>query len=380
MLANVAIAGLKKSDYGVPFITDTEQLFFNGTETQVHCDRVWATKVRQPIDIERYITDEQLKGNFLPDMLSRPKSSTLQPEGFHGNVAINQYGIDHEMIMAVDNDHLLTIPKLDSFVTNNPAPQLNKTPDITTSIKNALRNPTKISQSTSVLPRAKQPKKTLACPPLREGRKMVMVPLEQYKDVVPKTKLDARHLKEKLDFAIENMDFSILKREGRTTISKKVLRDRIQRTVETLAFQSQDPKFKLDVEAHLRENLDILTGVVAYAQKDPQFKMVLDKVMKEHKAICKMGLEGYGYKKGKATGGSINKNLRDKTSVSVAALISPQCGLKGDLDPGMSSKCFLDDRFVTRDQLEPLTAYAIEPQPMEMPMPSNNRCNNTISF
>jgi len=174
------------------------------------------------------------------------------------------------------------------------------------------------------------------------------------------------------------MDFSILRKDGTHSISRKALRDRIQRTVETIAFENGKTDYKLDLEKFLRDNVDILTGVVAYAEKDPSFKMNLDKVMKEHTEVFATAATG-DYKRGKFSGKSMDKNLKDKNFVTVAAAIGTQEGLR-DFTPGVASTCFADDRFVTRDKLEPLTAYAVPPQPVEPPVPSNNRCRKMISF
>lgn len=350
MFSNLSIPGLKKADYGVPFITDIEQLYFRGKETQVACNRQFKSTKIEPINIEHFLTDARLRGEYLPEdnLLSQPKPSTLQPEGFHGNVAINQYGFDHSLQMQVDNDHLLTIAKADSFLKNDTVIDLKKTPDITRDLKNSLRNPVKIMRDVRA-PSNATLKKTLPSTMLRNKSKMVFTPIENFKEVAPKITLNKNHLKEKLDFAVQNMDMSIMKKSGRRSMSKKSIRDRILRTVETIIFQSQDPKFSLDLEKHLRENLDIMTGVIAYAQKDPDFQKIMDRVTRDH------------------------------TYLNVQAPIAPKYGNKGELDPGVASHCFLDDKFVTKDKIAPLVAHAVEPKPFEASIPFSN-CNRNIGF
>lgn len=351
MLANLSIPGLKKADYGVPFITDTEQLYFRGKETQVSCNRQFKSTRIEPINIEHFLTDAKLRGEYTPEdnLLTQPKQSTLKPEGFQGNVAINQYGFDHSLQLQVDNDHFLPIPKLDSFVQQTTVIDLKKTPDITKDVTNSLRNAVHILRDTKPTGNSRQAKGVIPKAAFRDKNKMVLTPIEQYKESAPKITLNKKHLKEKLDFAIQNMDMSILKKEGRRSISKKTLRERIQRTIETIITQSQDPKLSLDLERHLKENLDILTGVIAYAQKDPEFKMIMDRVTKDHTSIC------------------------------YQMPIGPKCGNKGELDRGIESRCFMDDKFVTPDKVAPLVAIGVEPKPVEMIIPANN-CNRNINF
>jgi hypothetical protein len=343
---NVSVPGLRRDRYREPIFDTTDQLYFRGNETRAHCKREERTVLRQPIDIQELLTNAQLNGDYGAEdfLLTMPKQSTLKPEGFQGNVAENQYGPNYDRIMLVDNDHLLSIPKIDSFATNKTSIDLKKTPNITTDITNSLKNPVQLTVDGRIIAE-KSVSKTVSQNQFREGKKMV----------------------------IQNIDFSLMEKQMTKPMSKRATRDRIARIVKTLSTASKDPTMTKDISRLLRENTDILNSVVAYAKKDPQFQVVLDNLMREHTDIFKLGLTGYGYKKGKVSGKSIDKNLKEKTTVDVTA---PMCSLssKGSMEKGMSSTCFLDDRFVSPDQLEPLTSYAIPPQPVEMMIPLGNKC------
>ena len=343
---NVSVPGLRRDRYREPILESTDQLYFRGNETRAHCKREERTVLRQPIDIQELLTNAQLNGDYGPDdlLLSMPKQSTLKPEGFQGNVAENQYGPNYERIMLVDNDHLLSMPKIDSYATNKTSIDLKKTPNITTDITNSLKNPVQLTVDGRIIAE-KSASKNLSQKQFKEGQKMV----------------------------IQNIDFSVMEKGLTKTIPKRSTRQRLERIVKTLSTASKDPAMRKDISRLLRENTDILNSVVAYAKKDPQFQVVLDNLMREHTDIFKLGLTGYGYKKGKVSGKSIDKNLKDKNTVTVAA---PICSIssKGAMERGMSSTCFLDDRFVSPDQLEPLTSLPIPPQPVELSIPVGNRC------
>ena len=377
-LSNISIPALKKADWGQPIFTDTEQLYFRGKETQVACNRTFSSTRIEPINIEEFLTDARLSGDYLPEdnLYSQPKPSRLQCEPYKGNVAIDQYGFDHELMMQVDNDHLLPIAKLDSFVQTQTPPQLNISPDYCCNIKNILKTPNKVTTGTRIN-NAKQLQKKFAKSQLKHAVKQSFDIVPPYKVEAPTVQLDRKHLKEHLDFAIANMDFTFIRREGRKSISRKALRERIERTAETIAFQAKNPDYNLDMEKFLRDNIDIMTGVIAYSQKDPEFKKALDKVMRDHTDLFSTVAVGE-YRPGKATGRSLQGHLKDKEHA--IAVGKPIFGQHKEIDPGLSSTCFTDDRFVTLDKLEPLTAYAVEPQPVEMPIPSNNRCRKMTSF
>jgi hypothetical protein len=344
---NVSVPGLKRDRYREPIFDSTSQLYFRGNETRAHCKRVEATVLRQPIDIQDLLTNSQLSGDYGPDdfLRSIPKQSTLKPEGFQGNVAENQYGPNYDRIMQVDNDHLLSIPRIDSFATNKTSIDLKKTPSITTDITNSLRTPVKLTIDGKIIVGDKVLTKTVPKSSFRDGQKM----------------------------NIQNIDFSIMEKDLKTSMSKRAVRQRVERIVKTLSVGVKDPAMSKDISKLLRENNDILHSVVAYAKKDPKFQVVLDNLMKEHVDIFKLGLTGYGYKQGKVTGKSVDKNIREKEAVSVCAPIG-SISSKAGMEKGMSSTCFLDDRFVSPDQLEPLTSYVIPPKPVELSIPFGNRC------
>jgi hypothetical protein len=344
---NVSVAGLKREKYREPIFESTEQFYFRGNETRAHCKREERTVLRQPIDIQELLRNEQFFENYGPDdfLLSIPKQSTLKPEAFQGNVAENEYGLNYDRIMQVDNDHLLSTPKIDSFAVNETAPDLKKTPNITNDITNSLRCPVKLTVDGKIMAGNRVITKSLPQSSFKEGRKM----------------------------AIQNIDFSILEKDLKKTMNKRSVRNRVERIVKTLEAKSKDPTMTLDIEKLLRDNTDILNSVIAHGKKDPQFQVVLDNLMKEHTDIFKLGFTGYGFKQGKVTGKSVDKNLKDKVDVPVCAPMGT-LDSKAGMERGMSSTCFLDDRFVTPDRLEPLTSYAVPPRPVEMAIPIGNRC------
>lgn len=343
---NVSIAGLKRDRYREPIFDSTDQLYFRGNETKAHCNTFRKVISRQPLDIQDLLTSAQLSGDYQNDdfLLSTPKPSVLQPESFKGNVAVNQYGIDHEAVMLVDNDHFLTMPRIDSFAQNDTVIDLKKTPKITTDIKNALRNTTKVMVDTKAIPTGKTATKNM-----------------------PGAFRAKNHL------VVQQVDMSIMERQAEKKISKKAFRERIARVIETISVKSKDPNMHKDIERLLRDNVDILNSVVAYAEKDPQFQLALDRLTREHQDILRNGMNGYGYKTGKVSGKSINKNLKEARSVPVSAPMG-NISSKGGLDPGLSSTCFLDDRFISPDQLEPLGTVAAPPQPAAMVLPFGNKC------
>jgi len=344
---NVSVPGLRRDRYREPIFDSTDQLYFRGNETRAHCKREERTVLRQPIDIQELLRNAQLSGEYGPDdfLLSIPKQSTLKPEAFQGNVAENQYGPNYDRIMQVDNDHLLSIPKIDSFAVNETTLDLKKTPNIANDITKALRCPVKLTVDGKIIVGNKVMTKSLPQSSFREGRKM----------------------------AIQNIDFSILEKDLKKTMNKRSVRNRVERIIKTLETKSKDPTMTKDIEKLLRDNVDLLNNVVAHGKKDPQFQVVLDNLMKDHTEIFKVGLAGYGYKQGKVTGKSVDKNLKDKVDVQVCAPMG-SVDSKAGFDRGMSSTCFLDDRFVTPDQLEPLSSLAVAPRPVEMHIPVGNKC------
>ena len=377
----MSIAGLKRSDHGQPIITSLDQLLYRGNETKIHCRNTSATKVHQPINIQEFLTDEHLNGNYGPDdyILARPKQTTLQPEGFKGNVAVNEYGLRHEMVVEVDPGQFLSKPKFGAYAKTNPGALLKKTPGIHKDVKNILKEPTPLSLDSGVSHAKKaRVRKVLPDRINKMHKQRSIASNSQYKEVTPITKMDARHLKEKLDMAIGQMDFSSFKREGKKTLSRRHLRDRIQRSVETIAHYTKDPKYKIDLERHLKKNVDIMTGVIAFIEKEPELKHDLDRYLKDHKEIFGSASVAWG-------GTAHNKErdlmhiLREHNQMSITAPMKP--AKKGAaVEKDVPTTCYVDDRFVTFDQLDPVEQLAFEPRPVEIRMPMNVRCADNISY
>lgn len=377
----MSIAGLKRSDWNEPIITKLDQLFYRGNETQIHCGNTSATKVHQPINIQEFLTDEHLNGNYGPDdyILAHPKQQTLQPEGFKGRVAINEYGIPHDMVMGTDNHQLLTKPKYTSYASTKLGPNIKKTPNIHRDVRDILKDAKPLSLDSGVsYAKPKRVKKVLPDRIIKMHRRRAVAQAEKYKEVTPKTKLDAKHLKERLDMAIAQMDFSAFKREGKKTLSRKHLRDRIQRTVETIAHYTKDPKYNIDLEKHLKENMDIMTGVIAYVEKEPKLKMKLDRYLKEHKEVFANITSSWG-KTATNKDRDLLHILKEHNQLAITAPMKPK--KNGDaVTKGVASTCYVDDRFVTFDQLDPVEQLAIEPQIAEVRLPMNVKCRNNISY
>jgi len=377
----MSIAGLKRSDWNEPIITSTDQLLYRGNETKIHCGNTSATKVHEPINIQEFLTDEHLNGNYGPDdyILAHPKQKTLKPESFKGRVAIDEYGLPHDMIMSVDNHQLLTKPKFGCYAETNPGPLLKKLPTIHKDVQNVLKNPTPLSLDSGVsYKKPDRVRKVLPDKIIKMHRLRSVAQAEKYKEVIPKTKMDAKHLKERLDMAISQMDFSTFKREGKTKLSKKHLRNRIQRSIETIAHYTKDPKFKMDLERHLKENIDIMTGVVAFIEKDPELKLKLDKYLKEHHEVFTNITPTWG-KKATNKDRDLLHILREHNQIAITAPMKPD--KKGDaVTKDVATTCFVDDRFITFDQLDPVEQLAVEPQPAEIRLPLNITCRDNISY
>jgi hypothetical protein len=379
----MSIAGLKRSDWNQPIITSLDQLYFAGNETNISCGNTRATKVSEPINIQDFLTDEQLNGNYGPDdyILARPKQKTLQPEGFQGRVAINEYGIRHDMVLSVDNGQFLSKPKFGCYAVTEVGPNLKKLPTIHRDLKDILKKPTKIVKSGGVGHRKKSEsaKKILPDRITKMHRKRNIAITGKYKEVQPMTKLDAKHLKDRLDMAISQMDFSVFKRQGKKSLSRKHLRDRIQRSVETIAFYTKDPKRSIDLEHHLKENQDIMTGVLAYIEKEPKVKVRFEKYLKEHKDIIATFVPDF-HKTPNNKERDILHILREYNQQVITAPMLP--AKKGPaVEKGVSSTCYLDDRFLSYDQLDPVEQMkAIEPRPAEVHLPLNVKCANNISY
>lgn len=377
----MSIAGLKRSDWNEPIITSLDQLLYRGNETKIHCGNTAATKVHEPINIQEFLTDEHLNGNYGPDdyILAHPKQKTLKPESFKGRVAINEYGIRHDMVMSVDNNQLLTKPKFGCYAKTNPGPLLKKRPNIHKNVKDVLKNPTPLSLDTGVGHRKPtRARKILPDRITKMHKKRSVAQTEKYKEVTPKTKLDSKHLKEKLDMAIAQMDFTTFKKEGKKTLSRKHLRNRIQRTVETIAHYTKDPKYKVDLEKHLKENLDIMTGVLAFIQKEPKLKVKLERYLKEHRDVFANVSTNWG-KVGHNKDRDLLHILQEHNQIAISAPMKPK--KNGDaVTKGVASTCYVDDRFVTFDELDPVEQLAIEPRPAEIRLPLNVQCRDNVSY
>lgn len=365
------IQGLKTAYDRQPIITDTEQLYFRGKETMVSCDAYRRTKVEHPIPIEEFLNEEALKGNgFEQDfILATPKQSTLQPEGFKGRVAIDQYGFPMDLTIQVDNS-ILTIPKIDSYAASVVAPDFQVLPSINLDVKNALKNSVEITNS--LRPAVKSQKRVVKVLPDRlskisDGRAIDVQ--QQYKTKTPNVSVSQKHMKERLDMAIARMDFSEMKKQGHTTINKKVLRDRIQLSVETITNYVKDPKFKIDLERHMRENVDIMSGVLAYIQRDPEIRLSFENYLKDHQEIFANFTSNWGQ-----TADNKDKDLlyilREKNQIAITASIVPN---NKTVEKEPPKTCYLDDRFVSWDQLEPMATQVNIPQPAIPRLPPNCR-------
>lgn len=362
MTCNTSIAGLKKASYNQPIFDSTEQLYFRGNETKAHCDVVRQTVVHKPIYTQQFLTNEQLNGNFTPDdfLLSIPKPAVLKPESFHGNVAVNQYGLDHSWIMKVDNDHLLPFDKIDSFAINKTAPQLNLTPTINSGFKNALRNVTRLTVDGKPIGTDKNATKNVSKAQFKDNPKFALAATPLPVDTRATVTTASGKFKDRLNLAITQVDTQVLQKAARTNIEKRKMRNRIEHVIKTLAVKSKDPQMTKDVDKLLRENLDIIRYIYAYADKDPEFQLVIERLTKDHLDILRTGMEGFGYKKVNVSGKDLAKNIREAREITRNAPIA-KIDTKGDFVKGVTPTCFLDDRFISGDQLEPLTTYAIEP-------------------
>jgi len=367
------ITGLKKSDYGQPIITETEQLLYRGKETMVNCNAVRKKNIVCPINIEAFLTDEQLKGNGYEQdfILAVPKQSTLQPEGFKGRVAIDQYGFPMDLTMKVDSGEILNTPKVESYAKTVTAPSFNKLPTINKDIRNILKNPTQVSvalapsvQSSTVC------KKVLSERAHKSHTKRRVVTVEQYKTTTPTVSLSEKHMRERLDRAISQMDFSEFKKQGHIKLSKKLLRDRIFNSVQTIATYVKDPQLALDLDKHMKENTDIMTGVLAFIAKDPEIRLNFENYLKEHQDVFSNFSSSWG-KVSDNRERDITFILREKNQVAITAPIIPK-GTK-TVDKGVATTCYLDDRFISWDQIEPVQEVAIEPQPAIPSLPFNCR-------
>jgi len=377
----MSVAGLKRSDWNEPIITSLDQLLYRGNETKIHCGNTAQTKVHEPINIQEFLTDEHLRGNYGPDnyILAHPKQKTLKPESFKGNVAINEYGLRHDMVMSVDTGQLLTKPKYGSYAKTHLAPKFNKQPTIHRDVREVLKNPTPLSLDSGVAHRKPTRSRKILPGRITKMHKLRSVAqTEKYKKVTPKTKMDAKHLKEKLDMAIAQMDFTAFKKCGKKTLSRKHLRNRIQRSVETIAHYTKDPKHTVDLEKHLKENTDIMTGVLAYIEKEPKLKIKLDKYLKEHREIFGNTTSAWGKT-------ALNRDkdllhiLQEHNQIAITAPMKPK--KKGDaVTKGVATTCYVDDRFVTFDQLDPVEQLAYEPKPAEIRLPMNVKCRDNITY
>ena len=377
----MSIAGLKRSDWNEPIITSLDQLLYRGNETKIHCGNTSATKVHEPINIQEFLTDEHLRGNYGPDdyILAHPKQRVLQTESFKGRVSINEYGVPHDMVMGVDNHQLLTKPKYNSYAKTKLGPNFKKQPKIHRDVRDVLKTATPLSLDSGVSHKTtKRARKILPDRITKMHTKRSIAQSEKYKEVTPKTKLDARHLKERLDMAIAQMDFTTFKREGKKTLSRKHLRERIQRSVDTIAHYTKDPKYKVDLEKHLKDNKDIMTGVLAYIEKEPKLKVKLDKYLKEHREVFANISSSWG-KVATNRERDLLHILREKDQISITAPMKPT--KKGDaVTKGVASTCYVDDRFVTFDQLDPVEQLAVEPKPAEIRLPMNVKCRDNIDY
>lgn len=373
---DVMVRGLKKDYYAEPIFTDNEQFFFNGTNTKAHCDTFWQTVVAKPIDVQELLVNEQLIGNFGPDdlLLKRPKMQALKTEAFHGNVAVNQYGVDHSWIMQVDNDHLLSSPKIDSFAVNQTAPDLKKTPNITSDLTNLLKNPLKVNVQGKVI----GTDKTVTIPMFKSNFRSKLkftadsTPLPENKTAT--TSISQTMFRNKQSRTVDGVDVSLLKKAAKKNISKRAFQDRVARLIETLAVKSKDPHMSKDVEKLLRDNLDIINQVVAFGQKDPKYQLVIERLTRDHLDIMRIGMESTGFKKGKAFGQSLSSLLKEKNDITFSVPFASMSE-KGDFVKGVTPTCFLDDRFVSRDQLGERSTYAAPPGPSIATLPISNRCH-----
>jgi len=375
------IAGLKRSDWNEPIITSTDQLLYRGKETQIHCGNTAATKVHEPINIQEFLTDEQLKGNYGPDdfLRAHPKQKTLQPEGFKGRVAINEYGLRHDMALSVDNGQFSTKPKFGCYAKTNLAPNLKKVPTIHRDVRDVLKNPMPLSLDTGVGHRKPiRARKVLPDRINKMHRMRSIAQTEKYQEVEPMTKLDARHLKERLDMAIAQMDFTTFKKQGKKTLSRRHLRNRIQRSVETIAYYTKDPKYTLDLEKHLKENLDIMTGVIAFIKKDPKLKVEFERYLKEHRDLFANTVNTWGQVAHNRDRDLLHI-LQEHNQIAITAPMLPK--KKGDaVTKGVASTCYVDDRFLTFDQLDPVQQQAIIPRPAAVRLPFNVKCADNITY
>lgn len=376
MTCDVSIPGLKKASYGEPIFDNIEQLYTPGNETKAHCDTFWQTVVAKPIDVQELLVNEQLNGNFGPDdlLLKRPKFSVLQPEPFHGNVAVNQYGLDHSWVMQVDNDHLLYSPKITSFAQNEVAPQLNKTPNITNDITNLLKTPMKLNVQGKIIGTEKTVTVPMFKSNFRSKLKFTMdaTPLNP-DNVIAAKPVPSMVLTEKRTRNVNVVDVSLLKKAAKKNVSTRAFQDRVARVIEALAVKSKDPAMSKDVEKILRDNLDIINQVVAFGVKDPKYQLVIERLTRDHMPLMQLGMEATNFKLGKSFGQSLTNLLKTKNDITFSPPINVPS--KGDFVKGVTPTCFLDDRFVSRDQLDLGGTYARPPSPSIITMPVGSRCN-----
>jgi hypothetical protein len=179
-------------------------------------------------------------------------------------------------------------------------------------------------------------------------------------------------LTEKRARAVDVVDVSLLKKAAKKNVAKRAFQDRVARLIETLAIKSKDPTMSKDVDKLLRDNLDIINQVVAFGAKDPKYQLVIERLTRDHMPLMQLGMEATNFKLGKSFGQSLTNLLKTKNDIT----FNPPLNIpsKGDFVKGVTPTCFLDDRFVSRDQLDLPQTYAAPPGPSISTLPVGNRC------